>query len=244
MEVFDALAKYEYPAVSGLTYRNQFTFLVGILLSAQSRDEFINTQTPALFDRADNAQAMFDLGVEEIALHIQKIGLWRNKAKNIHLLSKKIIEFQEILANQQNKEWYSNLAQAHEQRNLRPVESDDLTSYDDDYISKEGIPTFRLGLVELPGIGRKSANVFLNVMYDAPCFPVDTHVIRLTNRLDIAHGNPVEIEEILQEIVPKKYTTTICHSLVWHGRRVCTAKKPDCKNCMLKEYCKFFNMQN
>lgn len=227
---WQALEACNYEAKSGLTYVNEFTFLVAILLSAQARDEFINTQTPALFKEAPDAERMCALGIDTIAFFIQKIGLWRNKAKNIHALAKKVCEFKEIYKQGNQNAWYQNFE----------GEGDDLKLYGDP-ISSEGLPSFRLGLLELAGIGRKSANVFLNVIYDAPVFPVDTHVQRVGNRLGVAVGdNPLEIEKMMQESVPEEYAAKACHWLVWHGRKICLARKPKCSECSLKNYCNYY----
>ncbi len=230
MNIWEALASYDYPNKSGLDYINEFTFLVAILLSAQAQDAFINTQTPDFFKIAPNANAMYDLGVEKIAHYIHRIGLWRNKAQNIHKLSAKIIEFQQI---KDQRTWYDNLCQQY------PSNGDDTHLYGP-IISSEGIPGFRIGLLQLAGIGRKSANVFLNVIYNAPVFPVDTHVQRVGKRLGIVSGNnPFEMEQMMIESVPFEYSKVICHWLVWHGRRVCDAKKPKCGDCKLKKYCNY-----
>lgn len=229
-KIWDQLAKYHYPAKSGLDFFNEFTFLVGIVLSAQSRDAFINTITPEFFKKAPDAESMYALGLEEIAFHIQKIGLWRAKAKYIYNLSKKILEFKKIMKNGETKSWLSSIK----------ADGDDVLAYSDP-ISKEGIPSFRAGLMLLPGIGRKGANVFLNVIYNAPTYPVDTHVIRVGSRLQLAIGNnPLQIEKMMQETVPEKYSKVASHWLVWHGREVCLARKPKCDNCLLKQSCSYY----
>lgn len=255
-DVFEILEKYNYPNVSGLNYVNEFTFLVAIILSAQAKDEFINTQTPLFFAKASTPEQMVELGVDGICEYIKRIGLWRNKALNIYKLAQQVCELK-AMSEISLQNWYDDLANKydlengddfllHEKNSEREIKCIDGSkpkiSYDDSskIISNEGIPKFRLGLVQLAGVGRKSANVFLNCIYNAHVFPVDTHVIRLTHRLGIAEGTPVEIEKTMQEIVPDKYSAHASNWLVWHGRRVCFAKKPDCVDCLLKNYCNFF----
>lgn len=93
-------------------------------------------------------------------------------------------------------------------------------------------------LITLPGVGRKTANVFLNIVYHAPFIGVDTHVFRLCHRLKICTGKtPVEIEMKLQKIVPEEYKPDVALALVLHGRYVCTARKPHCETCPLYEAC-------
>lgn len=229
--IWKILESYGYPAKSGLDYINEFTFLVAILLSAQAQDAFINTQTPDFWRIAPDAERMHDLGVDEIARYIQRIGLWRNKAQNIYKLSKQVMEFKQI---RDKQAWYDNLCQEYD------CLLDDDTKLYGPIISDEGIPGFRLGLLQLAGIGRKSANVFLNVVYKAPVFPVDTHVQRVGTRIGLVEGrNPLQIEQMMSETVPAEYAAVACHWLVWHGRRVCMAKKPQCERCLLKNCCNY-----
>ncbi|MBP5535007.1 MAG: endonuclease III [Alphaproteobacteria bacterium] len=99
-------------------------------------------------------------------------------------------------------------------------------------------------LQTLPGVGRKTANVFLNVAHNAPLIAVDTHVFRLANRLKLAIGKtPLEVEEKLAKVVPDKYKANAQHLLVLFGRYICKAVKPDCANCPLTDICPYF-LQN
>lgn len=93
-------------------------------------------------------------------------------------------------------------------------------------------------LQQLPGVGRKTANVFLNVARNAPLIAVDTHVFRVSNRLGFAIGKtPLEVEEKLSRIVPEKYKTCAQHLLVLFGRYVCKATKPACEQCVIRDLC-------
>ena len=95
-------------------------------------------------------------------------------------------------------------------------------------------------LQTLPGVGRKTANVFLNVAYDAPLIAVDTHVFRVANRLDLAVGKtPLDVEEKLKIVVPDKYKSIAQHLLVLFGRYICKAVKPDCIGCPIADFCPF-----
>ena len=95
-------------------------------------------------------------------------------------------------------------------------------------------------LQTLPGVGRKTANVFLNVAYDAPLIAVDTHVFRVSNRLQLAEGKtPLEVEEKLKKVVPEGYKSIAQHLLVLFGRYVCKAVKPQCMTCPLSDFCPF-----
>lgn len=93
-------------------------------------------------------------------------------------------------------------------------------------------------LLTLPGVGRKTANVFLNIVYHAPHIGVDTHVFRLCHRLKICTGKtPEEIEKKLTKIVPDNYKPDVALALVLHGRYICTARKPNCQDCPLSHVC-------
>ena len=93
-------------------------------------------------------------------------------------------------------------------------------------------------LQKLPGVGRKTANVFLNVAHNAPLIAVDTHVFRLSNRLDLAKGKtPLDVELLLKKKVPDKYKPVAQHLLVLFGRYICKAVKPDCENCPVADLC-------
>ncbi len=93
-------------------------------------------------------------------------------------------------------------------------------------------------LVKLPGVGRKTANVVRSVCWGYPAIAVDTHVFRVANRLKLAPGTtPLEVEAGLMKAIPKKDWSDAHHWLIWHGRRVCTARKPQCETCFLHDIC-------
>ena len=93
-------------------------------------------------------------------------------------------------------------------------------------------------LITLPGVGRKTANVVLGNAFGKPGIACDTHVIRLSRRLGLSpNSDPVKLEFDLAEILPKSIWTVFSHALVLHGRNVCKARKPDCKNCRIAQYC-------
>ena len=100
------------------------------------------------------------------------------------------------------------------------------------------VPNRMEDLVTLPGIGRKTANVILGVAFGVPGFAVDTHVIRLTNRLGlVATRDPVKIEAIVTRLVPPEEWTGLSLRLILHGRRVCEARRPRCEECVLNDFC-------
>jgi endonuclease III len=102
------------------------------------------------------------------------------------------------------------------------------------------VPETREELEALPGVGRKTANVVLNVAYRQPTMAVDTHIFRVSNRTGLAPGkNPLEVELGLVANVPEKYMLHAHHWLILHGRYVCKARKPECWRCVVADLCKY-----
>ena len=102
------------------------------------------------------------------------------------------------------------------------------------------VPQDLEALQQLPGVGRKTANVVLNMAFGHPTIAVDTHVFRIANRTGLAEGKtPLEVEKILTRITPNKFKHHAHHWLILHGRYVCKSRKPDCPNCVVREYCNF-----
>jgi len=101
------------------------------------------------------------------------------------------------------------------------------------------VPDSREALQSLPGVGRKTANVVLNIAFGQPTLAVDTHIFRIANRLQLAAGKTVEaVEENLLRIVPDMYLAHAHHWLIFHGRYVCKARKPACPSCLIADLCK------
>lgn len=108
----------------------------------------------------------------------------------------------------------------------------------DQYGSK--VPCDRDTLQSLPGVGRKTANVVLNVAFGEPTIAVDTHIFRVSNRLGIARGKtPLAVEQKLEKIVPEKYRRHAHHWLILHGRYTCKARKPLCVTCPIADLCAY-----
>jgi endonuclease-3 len=105
---------------------------------------------------------------------------------------------------------------------------------------KGSVPNNREDLEKLPGVGRKTANVVLNIAFNQPTLAVDTHVFRVSNRTSLAPGkNPHEVEQKLLNVVPTTYLHHAHHWLILHGRYVCKAIKPQCKECIVQDLCAY-----
>ncbi len=100
------------------------------------------------------------------------------------------------------------------------------------------VPKTRKELESLPGVGRKTANVVLNVLFGEPTMAVDTHIFRVSNRTGLARGKtPLAVEQKLLKVIPKQYMQHAHHWLILHGRYTCTARKPKCHSCPINEEC-------
>ena len=101
------------------------------------------------------------------------------------------------------------------------------------------VPGNRDDLMKLPGVGRKTANVVLNVIFNQPTMPVDTHLLRISPKIGLAEGTtPEQIEKSLLERIPKDYLKNAHHWILLHGRYVCTARNPKCNECIINDICK------
>lgn len=197
LEIMEIFQKEDPNPRCELDYKNAFTLLVAVVLSAQSTDKGVNKATKALFEVADTPQKMADLGLEKIKEYIKTIGLYNNKAKNILALSQELV------------------AKYHGE-----------------------VPENREALENLPGVGRKTANVVLNVWFNQPTLAVDTHVMRISQRLGFSQGKtPLAIEQDLMKVLPTEYVKNANHWLVLFGRYICKAQKPDCEKCPIASYC-------
>ena len=198
-EFFARLKRHMPEPRTELEYRNPFTLLVAVALSAQATDRSVNKATQSLFKVADTPEKMVALGVQKLTPYIKTIGLYRTKAKNVIALSKALIENH-----------------------------------------NSNVPQDRDALEALPGVGRKTANVVLNVAFGEPTIAVDTHIFRVGNRTGLAPGKtPREVEDGLQKIVPDQYKLHAHHWLILHGRYTCVARKPLCPTCIVNDLCRY-----
>jgi len=182
---------------TSLEYKNKFTLLTSVMLSAQCTDVNVNKVTKNIYTRYYKPKHFVDLGINKIKNLIKKIGLFNAKAKNLYYLSKILIE-----------KYHGKVPNKFEE------------------------------LLLLPGVGRKTANVILNVAFNQPTIAVDTHVFRVSNRTGLAIGkNPEQVENQLLKILPKKHIKKAHHLILLHGRYICKARNPLCKKCIINKIC-------
>ena len=110
---------------------------------------------------------------------------------------------------------------------------------------KSQVPADRDKLQSLPGVGRKTANVVMNIAFGADTIAVDTHLFRLANRTSMSVGKtPLEVEKGLEKVIPKKWKHYAHHWLILHGRYVCKARKPLCPSCVVRDLCHYEDKTN
>ena len=197
--IFKKFQKSDPNPKGELYYKNTFTLLIAVVLSAQATDKSVNRATKKLFKLADNPKKILVLGERKLIRFIKNIGLFNSKAHNIIMLCKILLE----------------------RYNGR-------------------VPSTREELMNLPGVGRKTANVVLNIAFNKPTIAVDTHLFRLSNRIGIAAGKtPLEVEKNLLKVLPNWALEDAHHWLILHGRYVCKAKSPLCAHCLIKNECEY-----
>jgi len=197
LNLIKLLNKYIQNPETSLKYRNHFTLLTSVVLSAQCTDTNVNNVTKNIYKIYYTPKHFVDLGIKKIKKMIKSIGLFNMKAKNLYNLSKILVE---------------------------------------KYKSK--VPNNFEDLINLPGVGRKTANVVLNAAFNKPTIAVDTHVFRVSNRTGLTNGkNPNQVEEQLLKILPNKYLKKAHHLILLHGRYICKSRNPLCTKCVINKIC-------
>ena len=198
LRIIDAL-RVTYPdAHCELDFTNPLELLIATILSAQCTDRQVNIVTAGLFRKYRTAADYAQAPLEQLSEDIRRIGLFRNKARNIQSCCRQLLD----------------LHQGEVPQNLE-------------------------ALVALDGVGRKTANVVLGSAFQITSgIVVDTHVQRLAARLALSRAsNAVAIEQDLIQLVPRSDWILFSHWIIWHGRRRCGARKPDCAQCEISSLC-------
>ena len=191
--------KTRFPNPGAMELGDPYRTVVGVVLSARTRDEQVLKLLPGLFDAFPTMEALSTATVGETTARVNTIGMFRQKAKNLSGLAKRCVD---------------------EYAGLVPSTMDEL--------------------VELPGVGRKTASVVLACCFDTPSIAVDTHVHRVTNRLGwVRTTTPEKTESALLKIVPTKVMRLVNQVFVKLGRYVCLPGKPRCWMCPVQKDCTF-----
>lgn len=193
------LLRETYPdAHCELNFSNPLELLVATILSAQCTDRQVNIVTADLFKKYRSAADYAHAPEGQLAEDIRRIGLFRNKARNIQSCCRTLVD-----------------------------------------VHHGQVPTTMEALLSLDGVGRKTANVVLGNAFDIHVgVVVDTHVQRLSKRLRLSSAStPEKIEQDLMRLFAPGDWTLASHWLIWHGRRRCGARKPDCAQCEIRHLC-------
>lgn len=187
-----------------LHYRDSFTLLCAVILSAQCTDKRVNTITPSLFDAFPTPQALAAATPAQVFPYIKSVSYPNNKSKLLVGMARALV---------------------------------------DKYGGE--VPSDMDSLLDLPGVGRKTANVILAVVYGKAAMAVDTHVFRVSERIGLTTGSktPLQTERELVENIPAEQLGRAHHWLILHGRYTCKARRPDCLNCPLTDLCRFYSRQ-
>ena len=181
-----------------LFYTKDYELVIAVMLSAQTTDKSVNEVTRVLFNRYQSLDELSKASLKDIEETIKRIGLYKNKAKNVQGIVNTLIE-----------------------RYRYQVPSDkDL-------------------LMTLPGVGNKTAGVIRAEVFKIPDLPVDTHILRISKRLNLAKKDdePIDVEKKLKKLIPEDRWIKSHHQLIHFGRYFCTARSPMCDKCKISDIC-------
>ena len=186
-------------AKCALNYNKDYELVIAVMLSAQTTDKAVNNVTNNLFNKYKTLEEFANANLFDIEKEIQKLGMYKVKAKNI-------IGICSDLLNKFNGR----------------------------------VPSQKELLVTLPGVGNKTANVVRAELFNIPEIAVDTHILRISKRLELANEDdtPLEVEHKLRKLFKEEQYIKLHHQLIWFGRTVCKAKNPNCNECMIRNFCK------
>lgn len=180
-----------------LNHDTPWQLLIAVIMSAQCTDARVNLVTKDLFRKYDTLEKFAEAEIEELERDIHSIGFYHNKARNIILCARKLVE-----------EFGGEVPERLED------------------------------LISLPGVGRKTANVIRGNIYHEPSVVVDTHVKRISRRLNLTkEEDPVKIEYDLMKALPKEHWILYNIQIITLGRSICTARSPKCQECFLSDLC-------
>ena len=199
-----------------LHFSTPFQLLIAVVLSAQTTDRQVNVVTDKLFLKIKGPKDVIKITEKALEKQVSSVNYYKIKSKHIRETAKQLIK---LSKNKDNK--------------LTPKEKECLDKYW--YYLPESIEW----LTKFPWVWEKTAKVILYVRYKHDLIAVDTHVHRVANRLWIVKtSEPLETSKEIEKVVPKKRKRVAHHSLILFWRYYCTAKKPKCENCTLKQWCK------
>lgn len=197
-KIFNELLKLYPDAKTMLNHKNDYEFLIAVVLSAQATDNSVNKVSPTLFLNYPNFEKLKDANLLDVEKIIKPIGLYKNKARNI-------VELSKIIHN----------------------------------IYGCKIPQSKDELLKLPGVGIKVCNVVLSNLFNQNVLAIDTHIKRIIQRLELSSS--LTIEKMIDDVSNYFKGFNLCklhHLMIYFGRNICKARKPDCVNCPFRSFCK------
>ena len=191
-------------AETELLYKDAYSLLVAVILSAQCTDKRVNMVTPKLLNDYPAPEALAASTPEVIFEYIRSVSYPNNKAKHLVGMAQKLVT------------------------DFNGIVPDDVEM-----------------LQQLPGVGRKTANVIASVIYNKPAMAVDTHVFRVSERIGLTtkSKSPLQTEKELVKHIPDELIPRAHHWLILHGRYVCTARSPKCHECGIAQWCRHHSKQ-
>ena len=196
-KILSLLYSYYGETEPGLEFTGLYELTIAVVLSAQTTDRQVNSVTGELFRMYSDFESLSKAGISDVERIVKSTGFYKNKAKNIILLSR-------MVCSRFNGKLPDN------------IES----------------------LMELPGVGRKSANVILSIGFNKPGLAVDTHVLRIANRLGFSSSeSPLEVERDLCRVIDSSEWKKTHLLFIKHGRELCRARNPKCSSCPVKKFC-------
>ena len=219
-ELFNKLLQLFPNPDTELNFKTPFQLLVAVMLSAQTTDRQVNVVTDRLFLKIKTPEDVIKISEENLAKQVSSVNYYKMKAKHI-------------------KETAQQLSRLAKDKKIK------LTKNEKDCLDKYWyyLPESVEWLTKLPWVWEKTAKVILYVRYKHDLIAVDTHVHRVANRLWIVKTNePLYTSKEIEKVVPKKRKRIAHHSLILFWRYYCTAKKPKCENCVLKNQCNFYKL--
>ena len=252
----------DYP-VTELNYETPFQCLLAVMLSAQTTDIQVNKVTDKLYTKIKNPADLVEIGMEDFGQAIRTVGLWKSKMRNGYKMAEMLVEkTKEQWDKKRDCLWDTVLSVGPPTPSQGATLSDiDISSLplggglggsvespciytDSAHVYEEHgyyIPDTIQEMIKLPWVGTKTAKVVLYVLYRQRWVAVDTHVHRVMNRLWIVTTKyPEKTSDQLEVIIPDVYKDIAHHVVIYFGRYLCKAKKPECERCPLQEKCRWW----
>lgn len=196
-KAFEILDRFYPEDISFLDEADPFRFLCSVVLSAQTRDDYVNAVTPKLWAKYPEVSDLACCDLAELEEIIYPLGFYRAKARNLKALAQEVQKLGGVIPCDINE------------------------------------------LVKLPGVGRKTANCYINHVLNEPAVIVDTHFARVAYRLGYTdHKDACEVEMDIRKNFPPSQWSRLSMTLNLHGRKYCHARKPDCGSCPVSVYCR------